>query len=432
MKRKELILLIIMIIGSHTLLAQKILTLKECYDRATTGNPLAGEKIEYSGISKLKDEDLSKAWLPVLDANTSFLYNSDVIDMSGVFASVPIPGLSDAIKPLPHDQYKITLDINQVIYDGGAIKGARAIEKAELNVNEKQTDVDLYNIRGQINSYYFSILLIDSQKDLLNIYLEILNKRLKSMQSALINGAILKTDIDVLSSEKIKIEQQLSEIEIKRTALIANLADITGVHIDRGTVFIMPVQTDEETNELLRPEIQLFDLRKDQLSEGLKLIQSKRLPKAYGFVTLGYGMPPGSNFFETSFQPYYVFGAALKWNIFDWNKVKNEKHVVTLQQDIIENRKTDLTDNLKRLLISKKAEIASLKTLLETDNDLIEMRKRITAAAESQYQNGTLTATDYLNELNTERQVVVNYEIHKIHLALARIEYLNISGQEIE
>jgi outer membrane protein TolC len=60
------------------------------------------------------------------------------------------------------------------------------------------------------------------------------------------------------------------------------------------------------------------------------------------------------------------------------------------------------------------------------------MRKRITAAAESQYRNGAITATDYLNELNSERQAVVNYEIHKIHLSLARIEYLNISGKEIE
>jgi outer membrane protein TolC len=252
------------------------------------------------------------------------------------------------------------------------------------------------------------------------------------MQSAVTNGVILKTDIDVLSSEKIKLEQQLDENAIKKSALIRNLENITGSKIDSSTGFILPEQSVESATEITRPELQAFDLRKEQLSTGLQVIQSKRLPKAFGFATLGYGMPPGSNFFETSFKPYYVLGAGIKWNIIDWNKVKNEKQVVRLQQGIIENRKTDLTSDLKRLLELKNAEITSLKVFVETDSELIAMRKRITAAAESQYQNGTITATDYLNELNSERQAVVNNEIHKINLAMAKIEYMNISGKEIE
>ena len=432
MKRKVLILIVLLITWSSIIYAQKILTLKECYDMALSSTALAAEKGAYTNISQLKDDNLAKAWLPTLDANGSFLYNSSVIDIGSALGSLPIAGIASAIKPLPHDQYKITLDINQVIYDGGATKSARAMEKAELGVNEKQTDIDLYKIRGQINNYYFSILLLDRQKDLLIIYLEIINKRLKSMQSAMNNGVILKTDIDVLSSEKIKLEQQLNENGIKKSALLGNLEDITGSKIDSVTGFILPEQTVESNTEITRPEIQAFDLRKEQLSTGLQVIQSKRLPKAFGFATLGYGMPPGSNFFETSFKPYFVLGAGIKWNIIDWNKVKNEKHIVILQKEIIENRKTDLTADLKRLLELKNAEIASLKVLIETDSELIAMRKRITAAAESQYLNGTITATDYLNELNSERQTVVNNEIHKINLAMARIEYMNISGKEIE
>jgi outer membrane protein TolC len=425
---KLLLLLIPIIPWSLTLHAQKILTLKECYDRALTANAFAGEKEAYSNISKLKDNNLSKGWLPTLDANASILYNSEVVDISNALSSaLPIP-----IKALPHEQYKVTLDINQVIYDGGAIKGARAMEKAELSVNEKQTEADLYKLRAQINSYYFSILLLSRQKELLNNYLEVIDKRLKSMQSALNNGVIIKSDIDVLTSEKIKIEQQISEANIKKTALFGTLSDITGSEIDPATGFVLPAQTGETTNEILRPELQVFDLRKEQLTAGLKVIQSKRMPKAFGFATFGYGNPPGNNFFRDEFAPYYILGAGIKWNIFDWNKAKNEKQLVTLQQGIIENRKSDLTDNLNRLLESKKAEITSLKSLIETDTELIALRKRITGATESQYENGTITATEYLNEMNSERQAVVNYEIHKINLALARIEYLNISGKEIE
>ena len=371
-------------------------------------------------------------WLPTLDANGSLIYNSSVVDLSGVLGSLPIPGIANAIKPLPNEQYKITLDINQVIYDGGAIKGARALEKADLSINEKQTETDLYKLRGQINGYYFNLLLLARQKELLNNYLEIIKKRIASMQSAVNNGVIIKSDVDVLTSEKINIEQQLAENEIRKSSLIKILSDLTGNKIEASTELILPSISGELSNELSRPELQLFDLRKEQLAAGMKVIESKRLPKAIGFATLGYGNPPGSNFFKNEFAPYYVLGASIKWNIFDWNKAKNEKQIISFQQGILDNRKNDLTDNLKRLLEAKNSEIESLKALIDRDSELITLRKKITASAESQYQNGIITATEYLNELNTERQAMINYEIHKINLSMARIEYLNISGKEIE
>jgi outer membrane protein TolC len=412
--------------------AQKIITLKECYDQAMISNPLAREQTGYSDISKLKDENLSKGWLPTIDANGSFVYNSSVIDMSGVLGSLPIPGIADAIKPLPNEQYKVTVDINQIIYDGGAIKGARALENAELSVNQKQTEIDLYKLRSQINTYYFNILLISRQKELLENYLEIINKRIASMQSGVENGVILKSDVDVLSSEKIKIEQQLTENEIRKTAFSKILADLTGIEIDKTTQLTMPSTAEEVSDVIYRPELQLYDLRKDQLNAGLKLIESKRMPKAVGFASLGYGNPPGSNFFKNEFAPYYIVGASVKWNIFDWNKAKNEKKIISFQQTIIEDRKGDLTDNIRRLLVGKNSEIQSLKALTATDTELVALRKRITASADSQYQNGTLTATDYLNELNSERQAMINSEIHKINLGMAKVEYMNISGKEIE
>jgi outer membrane protein TolC len=411
---------------------QKILTLKECYDMAGKANALANEKDAYSNLSKIKDENLTKGWLPTLDANGSIVYNSSVIDMGGVLGSLPIPGIAGAIKPLPHEQYKVTLDINQVFYDGGAIKGARALEKADLSINQKQTETDLYKLRSQINNCYFTLLLLARQKDLQNTYLELIRKRISSVKSAMDNGMVLKSDMDVLTSERIKIEQQITENDINRVALLKILSQLTGREVDPATEFILPGQTPDLNMDLQRPELQMFDLRKQQLTAGMKLIESNRMPKAFGFATLGYGNPPGSNFFKNEFAPYYILGAGVKWNIFDWNRAKNEKQMVILQQEIIDNRKRDLTDNLKRLLDSKNAEIESLQTLLKTDEELISLRKRITISAESQYNNGTITATDYLNELNSEKQAMINFEIHKINIAMARIEYLNISGRDIE
>jgi len=410
--------------------AQQAVTLKQCYEMAANANALAGEQKTYADISRLKDANLVKGWLPTVDANANFIYNSDVVDFAA--ATSALPAMASVFHPMPQDQYKLTLDINQVIYDGGAIKSARQMEQAELKVNEKQTETDLYKLKAQINAYYFNILLLNRQKELLSNYLDLLNKQISTVESGVKNGVLQRTDTDVLKSEKIKLEQQLAENELRRKALFKILSGMTGSEISESTTLVLPAPMEQFTPELSRPELQLFDLRRDQLSAGLKMVESKRMPKAFGFATLGYGNPPGQNFFNDAFDTYYIIGAGIKWNIFDWNKSRNEKQAISLQQQIIENRKTDLSDNLKRQLESKLSEINSLKELVNTDSELIEMRKRITLSAESQYENGTITATAYLNELNAEKSAVINSELHKISLVLAGIEYQNIGGKEIE
>jgi len=431
MKRKFLVLFIPIIVWGLPIYAQKVLTLRECYDSAMTSSELAGDKDSYTAIWQLKDKNLSRGWLPSLDASGSIVYNSEVVDIGSSLGAIPIPGIADAIKPLPHEQYKLAIDINQVIYDGGTIKRARALEKADMKINEKQTETDLYKLRSQINSYFFNLLLIERQEELLTNYMELINKRISSMQSAVDNGYILKTDIDVMTTEKIRLSQQLKENEIRKASLLRILSDLTGIEIDPASELQMPALPPELNGELSRPELEFFDLRKEQLAASLKIISSKRMPKAYGFATLGYGNPPGNNFFRDEFAPYYIVGAAVKWNIFDWNKSRNEKQIVNLQTGLIDNRKNDLTDNLNRLIEAKNAEIESLNSLILTDTELIALRKRITVSAESQYENGTLTAAELLNEINSEKQALINYEIHKINLAMAKVEHMNITGKDL-
>jgi outer membrane protein TolC len=252
------------------------------------------------------------------------------------------------------------------------------------------------------------------------------------MQSALANDMIIRADIDVLTSERISLNQQIRENEIMKTSLVRVLSSLTGTDISETTEFTTPLVTSGMETIISRPELELLDMKKEQLSAGLKVIESKRMPKAFGFATFGYGNPPGNNFFKDEFAPYFIAGASLKWNIFDWSRTRNEKQVISLQKSIIENRKSDLNEAIKRQLETKNAEIENLKSLVESDKDLIRLRKQIKASAESQYENGTITAAELMNQINSEKQAVINNEIHKINLEMARIEYLNISGKDIE
>ena len=430
MKRKIIITILTCILISPAIFPQEILTLKECYELSSASNALAGEKSNYKQIWELNDKNISKGWLPSIDASGNFVYNSEVVDLSEKLGA--IPGVGAMLTPLPHEQYKFAIDINQMLYDGGTIKNARAVEAAELRVNEIQAEADLYKLRSQINNVYFSILLVSKQKEVLDNFLILVEKRLTALNAANRNGLVIKSDIDLLEAEKIKLQQQISENQITKASLFRVLSMLTGKEISNNVQLTIPVKAGELTDEIIRPELKIYDIRVEQLTAGSAMLDSKRMPKAFAFATLGYGNPPGNNFFKDQFAPYFMAGAGIKWNIYDWGKTKSEKQVIDLKKSIVGNRKNDMTDSMRRLLESKKAEIESLKLLLESDPRLIILRQNVSEAAESQYNNGVITASDYLSELTAAQQALLDHEIHKINLAKAQIEYLNISGNDIQ
>ncbi len=100
------------------------------------------------------------------------------------------------------------------------------------------------------------------------------------MQSAVDNGFILKTDIDVMTTEKIKLRQQLRENEIRKASLLRILSDLTGMEIDPASELQMPAVPSELSGELSRPELEVFDLRKEQLAASLKIIKQQKNAKS--------------------------------------------------------------------------------------------------------------------------------------------------------
>ena len=120
---KRLAFLTILILPVLPLTAQQTVTLWQCYDSAAVISPLSGERELYAGMTLLRDRNLAAAWLPSLDLGGSFNYHSDVVDVSEMPGSMPVP--PGSLPSIPHEQYRATVDLNQVIWDGGATRSAR-------------------------------------------------------------------------------------------------------------------------------------------------------------------------------------------------------------------------------------------------------------------------------------------------------------------
>lgn len=423
---KRIILAAVLLSVFYPARSQRAVTLWQCYDSAAVATPLSGEKDLYSQASFLKDHNLASAWLPEMNLNGSFSYQSDVVNMSDLLTSLPVP--PGSLPSLPHDQYRATIDVSQVIWDGGVTKSAREVERLVSELNMQQNEADVYRLREQVNNYYFSALLVASQAGVTGLLIADIDARISEAASGVRNGVLSPVTIDVLKAEKIKAEQALTELNRRHDALLSVLEQITGIKGLKNAVLLLP-EPDITGNETIdNPDLRVFDVRKRQLEVSKNLLKSQRMPRAFGFAQAGYGNPPGNNFLSETADFYYSLGAGIKWNIFDWNRNRNDRRSLALQQQLLDIRKSAAEESLQRLLTLKMAEIASLEDASGSDDELIAIRKKVAAAAASQLENGTITASQYITELNNEKQAVLNAAIRKINISRAEIDYIYITG----
>jgi outer membrane protein TolC len=207
------------------------------------------------------------------------------------------------------------------------------------------------------------------------------------------------------------------------------LGEMLGIEIPASTFLLLPdplIETSTYSNQ--RPEYVLLDLQKNKLEMSKSLITAANMPKFSGFGKLGYGKP-GLNMLSTEFDSYYMVGVGLSWDIVNWNKPKNQKKLLDVQQGIVDTQKEALDLSVKIQVDDDLAQIEKFNALIVNDENLIILREKITKTASSQLDNGIITSTQYLDELNKATRARLDLETHRIQLSFAKINYLKTIGK---
>ncbi len=416
MKNKLIILLLFLIpIISN---AQHSLTLADCYALATKNYPLAKQTGLLQQKSVYEVEALSKGKLPKIDLNAQATYQSEVIGF---------PAAMQGITPLNKDQYKATLDVNQLIYNGGMIDANAKLKEVQTKTQQQQIAVSLYQLKSRINQYYFSILLLQEKKALLVSKNELLLSKVKEVQSGVKFGAILPASELILEAEILKIKQQLTEIKFENTKMLQNLSELTFTKIDSETTVVQPQFTTSNSNSI-RPEIAFFDLQNEQLEFSKNTLAKSVLPKINAFGQAGYGNP-GLNMLDNSFQTFYVVGVKANWNVFDWGKNKTDQKVLDLSKEIVSSEKETFELNNKMQLQEMESEIKKIEQILQNDTDLIQLREKILNSSNAQMKNGVITTSEYLIEFTNLFEAKNVLKTHEVQLATAKSNFEIIKGK---
>jgi len=415
--KMKLIMVLLFLLSIQTN-AQQTLTLEDCYALATKNYPIAKQTGLIQQKSSYEIDALNKGKLPKIDVNAQATYQSDVIGF---------PTTMPGVEPLNKDQYRTTLDVNQLLYNGGIIDANAKLKEAQTKTQQQQIEVSLYQLKSRINQYFFSVLLLQEKSALLLSKKEVLTTKIKEVKSGVQFGAILPSSEQVLEAEIIKINQQLTEIKFENIKLLNNLSKLTFSEIDTETTLIQPLLYSNSTN-VTRPEIAFYDLQKEQLESSKNLISKSNLPKINAFGQAGYGNP-GLNMLDNSFQTFYVVGLKANWNVFDWGKTKTDKKALDISKEIITSEKETFELNNKMQLEEQDYEIKKIEQLLFSDSEIIQIREKVIKSSDAQLKNGVITTSEYLVEFTNLFEAKNILKIHQVQLAAAKSNYEIIRGK---
>jgi outer membrane protein TolC len=416
------LLFIALLFSIQLLMAQEAVTLEQCQTSARENHPALKQLELYQQILSLKNENNATSYLPQVNLNGQATYQSEVTKIAISLPNMKIPTVDK-------DQYKVYLDLKQTIWDGGLSKAKELLNEAENAGNQQQVEVELYQVKEKVNQFFFTSFLIQENLKILNKKIETLSERRKMMESAVNNGMVLASELDQLQAELINTDQLIIELRRNRVTVLSALAILTGKTSDQIQNLALSEIQSIQDQSLARPELMLFSKQNELLDANSTILQKQRNPKFFGFGQAGYGKP-GLNMLNNEFNDYYMVGVGFNWNVLDWKTTQRQKQMLKFQQDIVQTKQANFIRNIELATDQGKNQIAQYEELIKSDQELIQVRERITKTSSSKLENGSITTADYIQDLNAETMARLMLETHKIKLKEAWINLGNIRGNQ--
>lgn len=413
--KRTAIFLVAMAFISLQAFSQSRITIEECYQKAQDNYPAIEQ---YDLIEKSKSfnlENASKGYLPQITFSAKASYQSDVtklpIDISQLgIGSFQVPELSK-------DQYGLTLDINQTIWDGGQIKTLKEHIKSKADVQRKNLQVNIYSLNARVNQIYFGILLADAQIKQNNLLKEYLHNSYNKVEAYVRNGIAHQADLDAIRMDQLKAEQNEIEYLSTRKAYIAMLSKLTGCDLTSETEFVRPDMIRPASNEVKRFELDLYKSQIQEYETENRKITVDLYPKIGLFVTGGYGKP-GLDMLENKFSTYYTAGVKLGWNIGSFYSLKNNRKLVRNNIDMVVNQQKSFLFDLDMELIQKNIVLDKYFDQLKYDDEIISLKGSVREASEAKIAGGTISGTDLMQDVNAEHAAKQDKVLHEIQLLM--------------
>lgn len=391
-------------------------TLQQCQDAAQANYPLIKQRELIERTTHYTLSNIRKGWLPQVSVTAQATLQSDVVAWpQQMRAMMDQMGLE--LKGLKKDQYRIGVDINQNVWDGGSIAAQTAVAQEQGQVSLAQNEVNLHAVRRRVNEMYFALLLVDQQLALNDSHRQLLDASEKKLAALLSKEVVAQCDYDIVRAEQLAVTQQRTQLEAQRQAVALMLGQLCGITVDEVEMPLVPAAAGTTGNH--RPELRLADAQLRLADAQERSLNAALMPRVSLFAQGYYGYP-GYNMFEDMVSRKFtlngMIGARLTWNMGALYTRRADKAKLQLQRDMARNSRDLFLLNNSLEVTEQQQNIARYNALAQTDQQIIDLRERVRKAAESKLAHGIIDVNDLVKEINRENEARVNQWVHQIEM----------------
>lgn len=414
MKRKITTLLLWL---SCIIYAVADVTVEQCVAFTQENYPLI-QKYDLLRQSRQIDlSDINKSWLPQIGISAQGTVQNAVPSFPDALSEM-LDRTGTDMKGLGKLQYKVGIDLNQTIWDGGASKANRTIAERENAQQEAALDVEFYAVRERVESLFFGILLVEEQIKQTELTRTLLESNLSMLRSMKANGTAMQSDVDMVEAQLLTVQQQIIQAKSLSQSYRRMLGVYTGKNMT-AEVFTKPSSSMPVELTSARPELTLFDARIKSNDARLGSIRSSVMPRIGLFAQAYYGYP-GYDYFKSMMNRDMSFnvlaGVKISWNIGSFYTKKNSERKLQLANDGVAADREIFLFNTNLQTSSQTAHISELEDIIREDSHIVELRANVRRSAESQLKNGVIDATALLTKFTDENQARLTSSYHEIQL----------------
>ncbi len=395
-------------------------SLEECRHLAREHYP---EIRQYDLIAQTEQYNLSnaaRAWIPQVTLSGQATYQSATPTYPEAFNTI-LQANGIEMAGISRDQYKIAVDVSQHIWDGGKSKADKAIAEAEAEEQRSRVDVSLYDLQLRVDNLYFGILLLDERKAQTEALIEVLASNLARLQTYYKNGVAMQADVDAVEAELLTAHQTLVQVESSRASYRRMLEIFIGQPLVAENLE-RPAMQQLQSRTSARPELALFEAQESKLEAQRKAINASLMPRFSAFAQGYYGYP-GLDMFKSMVSDKWtlnaIVGVRMSWNIGAFYTKRNNLEKLNAAKKQIAVQRDVFLFNTQMQTTQNDGEIARLRQAITNDSRIVELRRRVRMAAESQLKNGVIDATDLLRKISDETAAALARSTHEIELLQA-------------
>jgi len=417
----KIIILTVFIIGTQTLHAQQMLSIKECRRKAVEHNNELKISYYQKQEAVANQKAAKTAYLPNVSASAELMYMPGLDDFSipGGFLNTAISeeaakngdfsGLSNVWSPgMSLDLGNLTVltggvSVSQAIYAGGKIRYSNKQAEAGVAIFTDAHNLKYSEIIEQTDQTYWNVVSITANVKLAKKYIEMLSE-LEEQMIEMYNLGLTP------ASEKLKVSVQKNEAELNLVKA-NNALKISKMYLNH--LIGQDLEVEFQLANTLDLNVNLYDLSYGERSalamrSELKILNKqveiseyeKKIVMADFLPQLGVSASYTTNYIkditnDLTFNP--TFAGQLTIPIFQWGKGKHKQEAAKLK---IDQTKTELK-NTNELI---KLEVQQVKIkIVESFESILIAKKNIQEAQESleetkvSFEVGLNNTTDLLN-----------------------------------